>query len=257
MDYISFLCISIIAWFIGSVAVGGAGVIFVFLTSFFLPMSVVPLMLTAIASVAGVHRSVLYWSSINFNLAKWLIVGTVIGSAFGVYILSSIITTGSTAWIERLLSVVLGAAGLYGLYKKDIPKFDIKESYFMWGSVISSAVSSIAGVAGPMINVLYQRTRMTPAEILGTKAFNNFFQQVAKLVAYAMILNKADIMKTVPPQYTEMHLVALTGVAIIGAVIGSQLSKTYIDTINPEKFDKIMNISFVVFGVYFLIKSFF
>ncbi len=255
MDYLFFLSVSIIAWFLGSIAVGGAGVIFVFATSFFLPITVVPIMLTAIASVAGVHRSVLYWSSINFNLAKWLIIGTIIGSAFGAYILGSIITSGSTAWIERLLSIVLGGAGFYGLYKKDIPKFDIKESYFLWGSAITSAISSIAGVAGPMINVLYQRTRMTPAEILGTKAFNNFFQQIVKLVAYSFILNKADILKTTP-DYTETHLLVLTGVSILGAIIGSQLSKVYIDKIRPEKFDKIMNISFVVFGAYFLIKSF-
>ncbi len=254
MDYFVISLLACCAWFFGSVAAGGAALIFIIAGSFFLPLPLIPILLSVIGTVSGVYRVFLYYPSINFSVAKWLVAGTLIGAFAGAKIFSSLIGEQYGHIIEMVLSVVLFISGGYGLFSARILKFPVRHSYFFFCSLFTSVLSGITGAGGIIINILFQRTSMTPKEIVGTKSFGNFILQFAKLVAYVVVVDRSDVLKLVPDR-TEFEIGGLVMCGIVGSILGSYLGKRYLDQIDGQKFDQIMNVAFILFGVCFFLKS--
>lgn len=254
LDYLIIGLLSVFAWFFGSVAAGGAALIFIIVGSFFLPLPLIPILLSIIGSVSGAYRVFLYYSSINFSVAKWLVAGTLIGAFVGAQIFSSLIGQQYDHIIEMILSIVLFISGGYGLFSAKISKFAVRHSYYFLCSLVTSVLSSITGAGGIIINILFQRTPMSPKEIVGTKSFGNFTLQFAKLVFYGVAVDRVDILKLVPDM-TGFGIGGLIFCGTIGSIIGSYLGKRYLDHIDTEKFDQIMNAAFILFGICFFLKS--
>ena len=254
LELIVFFAIGFLSWFLGSVAAGGAGLIFFIGASFFLPLSSIPIILAVVGSISGVYRLYLYRASINFDIAKWLLGGTVPGTIIGTNVFASLLQESQIYIIELILAIILVSSGLYGLFKSGIAKFNARNIYFLPFSFITSIISSIIGVGSPLINVLFQKTELSPVEIVGTKSFSNFILQFSKLILYAIVLDYETVAKSASSLALSDFLTILA-IASMGAIAGSYYSRKYLDRLDVKKFNWIINTSLIIFGFYFLMQS--
>ncbi len=249
-----FFVIGFLAWFLGSVAAGGAGLVFMVASSFLIPLPIIPIILACAGSLSGAYRFILYRSFIQFDIAKWLLVGTVLGTILGTHIFASVVHEGQIYILESILAFVLMLSGIYGLCKPNSRQFQVQNIYFLPFSLFTAILSSIIGVGSPLINILFQRTDLKPVEIFGTKSFSNFILQLSKLMLYAYVLSY----ETVAAMAAPLGLHDVAGVLVfssVGALAGSFFGKRYLDRLDIREFDWIINVSLIVFGGYFLVRS--
>lgn len=255
MSYLILFIIGFTSWFIGTIAAGGAGLIFIVVATFVLPISVIPIIVGFTGTIAGFYRALIYRNDVDWPILKWLLPGTVIGSLAGASLFASVVSAEDTEFLKVILGFVLILSGLVGAFKEDLANFKGRKWYFLPFGLATSILSGLIGASSPVVNILFQKFPLTPNQIVGTKAINIFVLQITKSIVYAVFLMMGTTGEMMSGTDSLGDYLVLGIVTAVGASIGVNLGKKVLSNIDEKLFKKVMNLMLVVFGLRFLIGA--
>lgn len=251
MSYVLLFIIGFISWFGGTLAAGGAGMIFLVIAGFVLPVTAVPIILSFTGMVAGSYRAWIYRHDVDYKIIAWLLPGTIAGALIGAKVLTLIVSEEAAHTLEFLMGLFLTISGGIALSKWrpfDVPA---KLWLFLPFGFLTSVVSGIIGAGSPAINMLFLKFPMPPVRMVGTKSLNLFALQFSKSVMYAFFLSAAG--EGVWGDIVEQNLLVLCIFTSIGAILGSYVGKKILHKVKDHHFDIALNVMLVIAGVKMLL----
>ncbi len=255
LTLIAMFLIGLISWFVATVTAGGAGLIFLVAASTVLPLPIVTMILGFAGTVAGFYRAWIYRKHVSWSILKWLIPGTLIGAAIGSLLFGSLVGKENIKALELFLAVLLILSGFLGFFKIKTLNLKAKEYLFLPMGIFTSFLSGLIGASSPIINALFQKFKMKPNQVMGTKSLNIFILQLAKTIIYmfsVLIAGKAILDdKTLSLE----SFVLLGSITAIGSSLGVYAGKHVLDKIDEEFFNKILNLMMFFYGIYLLAKN--
>jgi uncharacterized protein len=232
MIYLALFLVGCGSWLLSTLAAGGAGVVFIPISGFFIPINQVPPVLSIAGAVAGIHRAFIYRKEINWNVVRWLIPGTLLGAVLGVYIFSVL----PEDWLMVCVGTFLLRSGMRGFRRKDDELSGSNLALFLPASFVSSAISGVVGAAGPMLNSLYISCRIPKNQIIATKAVGVLVLQLTKAFSYGAMAA------------TSYQIFALGIIAGAGGMVGNYLGRHLLNKVDDRVFELIINILLVFSG---------
>jgi uncharacterized protein len=247
VTYILLFIIGFVSWFGGTLAAGGAGMIFLVLAGFVLPIEAVPVVLGFTGMVAGSYRTWIYRHDVDYKILAWLLPGTIVGALIGAKILAVLVTEDAARTLEIFMGVFLLVSGAIALSKWKPLDVPAKLWLFLPFGFVTSVLSGIIGAGSPAINMLFRKFPMPPVRMVGTKSLNLFALQLSKSIMYAFFMSSAG--NGVWDDIVKQNLLALCAFASIGAILGSYVSKKMLHKLKDEHFDTALNIMLILAGL--------
>ncbi|MBC9794656.1 sulfite exporter TauE/SafE family protein [Sinomicrobium weinanense] len=200
--------------------------------------SVAPIMTLGIA-MSSSSRVFLFFKNIDWNLFKWLLPSTIVGSVLGARLFASL----SSDWIQLIIGVFLVFTVVQFFQKpKDVKKRHIKTWHFVPIGFGISFLSGLIGGVGPLMNSAYMNYGMTKEELIGTRSANAVVLHISKLASYAYFgYMTGDVLKF--------------GIILgITAIVGNYFGKKLLKMISELFFRKIVITTMVISGVLMIYK---
>lgn len=229
-----------IAWFISTVAAGGAAMLMIPVLSLMLGPQVVAPAISLGAFLANPSRAWLFRTHINWQVSRWLIPGSLVGAVLGAWAFTQI----SAQWIQVLLGLFLISTVFQYQFGKSKHSFVMKRRWFFPLGLSVSFLSGVVGGSGPVHNPFMLNYGLEKEQLVATKAMNSLIMQLTKLIAYT--------------GFGAMTLeVGTYGLAIgIGGAIGAWIASNHLKNINPGRFRLYTLILMPICGLLLLIKAF-
>lgn len=109
--------------------------------------------------------------------------------------------------------------------------------------VISSALSLMAGVSGPILDVFFVRSKMSRHAVVATKAMTQSFTHILKIIYFGALVAVADRGAVDPWLGAMMVILAFTG---------TTLSRQILERMNDERFRLLTRWTVMAIGVFYL-----
>lgn len=147
---------------------------------------------------------------------------------------------------KKTLFIFLGAVPYLALFIRRIPMdFQQKPQALICGLLIS-LVQTTAGVAGPLLDVFFVRTKLTRHQIVATKALTQAFSHVQKTIFYVLLV------KAWPPEIDWL----LVAFFIPAAFFGTKIGVNILNRLSDERFLRYTQTILLIIGAMYLIKGF-
>jgi uncharacterized membrane protein YfcA len=227
------------AWFISTVAAGGAAMLMIPIISFMIAPQAVAPVISLGAVLANPSRAWMFRNHVDWTVSRWLIPGSFVGAIIGAWTFTQI----SGQWIQILLGLFLVSTLFQYQFGKSKRSFPMKERWFFPLGLLVSFVSGVVGGTGPIQNPFMLNYGMEKERLVATKAVNSLAMQLTKLMSYA--------------GFGAMTLeIGLYGLVIgIGGSIGAWFASQHLKNINPMRFRTYTLILMPICGVIMLIKA--
>ena len=229
-----------IAWFISTVAAGGAAMLMIPVISFLIAPQVVAPIISLGAFLANPSRAWLFRSHIDWKVSSWLIPGSLLGAILGAWTFTQI----SAQWIQIVLGLFLISTVFQYKFGKSKRSFTMKKALFFPVGLVVSFLSGLVGGTGPVHNPFMLNYGMEKERLVATKAMNSLVMQFTKLVAYT--------------GFGAMTLeIGGYGLVLgIGGAFGAWLASKHLQNINTDRF-RIYTLTLMpICGFFLLIKAF-
>jgi uncharacterized protein len=169
------------------------------------------------------------------------------------YGLASAVAGGIAAFIafapsKPLLFLLLGLVPMLVWLPKDMLELDAsKRSHALLSGFLVTLVNLTAGVAGPLLDIFFVRTRLTRHQIVATKAATQVFSHAAKIVVYgAPFLGAAR--SALPPWW-------VFALAIPASMLGTTAGGVVLDKITDVDFKRWTAWVVTAIGLFYLAKA--
>ena len=229
-----------IAWFISTVAAGGAAMLMIPVISFLIAPQVVAPIISLGAFLANPSRAWLFRSHIDWKVSSWLIPGSLLGAILGAWTFTQI----SAQWIQIVLGLFLISTVFQYKFGKSKRSFTMKKTLFFPVGLVVSFLSGLVGGTGPVHNPFMLNYGMEKERLVATKAMNSLVMQFTKLMAYT--------------GFGAMTLeIGGYGLVLgIGGAFGAWLASKHLQNINTDRF-RIYTLTLMpICGFFLLIKAF-
>ncbi|MEH6617770.1 MAG: sulfite exporter TauE/SafE family protein [Porticoccus sp.] len=229
-----------IAWFISTVAAGGAAMLMIPVLSLMLGPQVVAPAISLGAFLANPSRAWLFRTHINWPVSCWLIPGSLAGAVIGAWAFTQI----SAQWIQIVLGLFLISTVFQYQFGKSKRSFVMRRRWFFPLGLSVSFISGVVGGSGPVHNPFMLNYGLEKEQLVATKAINSLVMQLTKLIAYT--------------GFGAMTLeIGTYGLVIgIGGAIGAWIASHHLKNINPGRFRIYTLILMPICGVLLLSKAF-
>ncbi|HET9159620.1 MAG TPA: sulfite exporter TauE/SafE family protein [Caulobacteraceae bacterium] len=192
--------------------------------------------------VANGSRAVLHRKHIRWGVLGFYITGSVLAGI--------IVAAVSYAPSKPLLYLLLGLTpGLVWLPRKSLSLDAQRPAHAFVCGLTVTGLNLLAGVAGPLLDIFFVRTKLTRHQIVATKAATQVFSHLAKVVVYgAPLLNLGTGVPGMPPVW--LFLVAAP-LSILGAIVGGKI----LDRLTDKGFIQTTRILVTVIGAVYLAQA--
>lgn len=209
---------SIVTATISSVTGMAGGVALLSLMSLTLPVQII-IPIHGLVQLSSNSLRVWYLRKyVRLEFIKYYTLGLPIGAALSVFFLRNIL---SEVWLLSMLAILIS----YSIFKpKKIPNLKIKNSSWSIVGLAAGVLAILVGSVGPFLAVFYVRDDLAKEEIVSTKATMQMLAHVIKIPSFLFI----------GFNYSE-HM-SLTGLMILGAMIGTKLGVEALKRINNKIF---------------------
>jgi hypothetical protein len=205
---------TILAFWLSAICGGGASLILIPILNLLLPASVVPFSLTIGTFTSSVSRIAVFKKHINWKIFFWFVPFSIPAVLIGAYLIKYI----NPNYLQLIVAFFL-IANVPQLFKKvksdetdekASPKYVLAIIGFMAGFV-----SGITGAIGLLFNRFYLKFGLKKEEIVATRAANEVFLHLIKLVIYislglysnlALWLGLAIAVATIISSYTVKYI---------------------------------------------------
>lgn len=233
---------TILAFWLSAICGGGASLILIPILNILLPASVVPFSLTIGTFTSSVSRIAVFKKHINWKIFFWFVPFSIPAVLMGAYLIKYI----NPNYLQLIVAFFL-IANVPQLFKKvkndetdekASPKYVLAIIGFLAGFV-----SGITGAIGLLFNRFYLKFGLKKEEIVATRAANEVFLHLIKLVIYISL-----------GLYSNLAL--WLGLAIaVATIISSYTVKYILPYLSENLFRKIGYGAMVVAGITLLIGT--
>lgn len=239
MTLILLLLSGAFAWFISTVAAGGAAMLMIPIISFLIAPQAVAPVISIGAVLANPARAWMFRHHIDWTVSRWLIPGSLVGAIIGAWTFTQI----SSQWIQILLGLFLISTLFQYRFGKSTRSFPMHKRWFFPLGLLVSFISSIVGGTGPIQNPFMLNYGMEKERLVATKAMNSLVMQLTKIIAYT--------------GFGAMTLeIGLYGLVIgVGGSIGAWFASRHLRNIDTKRFRTYTLILMPICGAIMLIKA--
>jgi hypothetical protein len=234
--------VTIIAFWISAVSGGGASLILIPILNLILPSPLIPFSLTIGTFASSASRIVVFRKSINWKIFFWFVPFSIPAVILGAWLIKYINPNYLQFFVALFLITNL-AELLRG--KKTIKKKEKTYPKYILALIGISAgfISGVTGAIGLLFNRFYLGYGLTKEEIIATRAANEIFLHLIKLVIYILL-----------GLYSTFAF--WVGITIaISAIISSYTVKYILPYLSEFAFRKIGYTAMVVSGIALLFST--
>lgn len=233
---------TIIAFWISAISGGGASLILIPILNLILPSSVIPFSLTIGTFSSSASRIAVFRKAINWKIFFWFVPFSIPAVIFGAWLIKYV----NPNYLQFLVALFLitnftelfRTQNIIAKEGKKYPKYILAFVGFLAGFI-----SGITGAVGLLFNRFYLGYGLTKEEIIATRAANEIFLHVIKLVIYILL----GLYST---------LAFWVGITIaISAIISSYSVKYILPYVSAFLFRKIGYAAMVVSGIALLFST--
>ncbi|MEO7080270.1 MAG: sulfite exporter TauE/SafE family protein [Flavobacteriales bacterium] len=233
---------TIVAFWISAICGGGASLILIPLLNLVVPSSVVPFSLTIGTFTSSASRIAVFRRSINWTIFFWFVPFSIPAVLIGAWLMKYV----NPLYLQFFVALFL-ITNLTELFRtktaiereeKPYPKYVLAIVGFFAGFI-----SGITGAIGLLFNRFYLRYGLTKEEIVATRAANEIFLHVIKLVIYILLG-----LYSRPAFWFGLTIAA-------GAIISSYTVKYILPYLSEFAFRKIGYSAMVVSGLALLLST--
>ena len=240
---ITFLVLAItgcMAWFISTVAAGGAALLMIPVLTWLVGPQVVAPAISVGAFVANPSRVWLFRKDVNWQVCAWLVPGSVCGAILGAWAFSQF----PVFWIQLLLGSFLVSTVFQFRFGKSTRSFPMRLRWFFPLGLVIAGLSALVGGTGPVQNPFMLNYGLEKEQLIATKAINSLVLQLTKLLAYT--------------SFGVMSQEILTlGLCLgLGGAVGAWLAHRHLLAINVARFRTYTLILMPLCGVLMLVEAF-
>lgn len=174
---------TIVAFWISAICGGGASLILIPILNLLLPSSVVPFSLTIGTFTSSVSRIAVFKKRINWKIFFWFVPFSIPSVLLGAWLIKYI----NPNYLQLIVAFFL-IINLPELFKSKKAEVTTEKAYpkFMLGIIgfCAGFVSGITGAIGLLFNRFYLRFGLKKEEIVATRAANEVFLHLIKLIIY-------------------------------------------------------------------------
>jgi len=237
--WLALLIFGAIGWFFSTVAAGGAATLLIPVIGLMISAHSVPPIISIAAFVANPSRVWFFRDSIRWDVIKFLLPGSLIGAAFGGWLL----TRFSPAGLQILLGIFLISTLFQYRFGKSKRSFRVNKEWFFPLGLAISFMSGIIGATGPLLNPFMLNYGLEKENLVATKSLNSLLMQLTKITSYTIF------------GALSWQLTAYGLTLGFGAIIGVFFAKKHLLAISAERFRKYTLILMVGTGILMLSKG--
>lgn len=217
---------TIFAFWLSAICGGGASLILIPILNLLLPASVVPFSLTIGTFTSSVSRIAVFKKHINWKIFFWFVPFSIPAVLIGAYLIKYI----NPNYLQLIVAFFL-VSNVPQLFKKvkDNEKDDNTSPTYVLAIIgfLAGFVSGITGAIGLLFNRFYLQFGLKKEEIVATRAANEVFLHLIKLIIYislglysnlALWLGIAVALATIISSYTFKYILPLLSENIFGKV---------------------------------------
>lgn len=183
MTVLLLISASFIAWFISSLAGGGSPFIIMPMVNFLMDTQAIPPVVTTGMLLGNLHRSLVFWQDIDWQLTWWYLPGAVLGAILGAFVF----TQTQLQWLPVLLGLFLVSSVFsLGLGKKE-SSFKVQSWFFLPAGFIYAFLSGLIGSVGSILNPFYLNYGLLKEKMIATKSAHALVVHIAKIITYASL----------------------------------------------------------------------
>jgi len=174
---------TILAFWISAICGGGASLILIPILNLLLPSSVVPFSLTIGTFTSSVSRIAVFKKHINWQIFFWFVPFSIPAVLLGAWLIKYI----NPNYLQLIVAFFL-IINLPELFKSKKAETKTEKAYPKFMLIIigicAGFISGITGAIGLLFNRFYLRFGLKKEEIVATRAANEVFLHLIKLVIY-------------------------------------------------------------------------
>jgi uncharacterized protein len=212
--------VSFFSWFFSLLTGAGSPFVLMPLVNHLLGAQAIAPVITIGMLIGNGHRSLFFWSNIDWQVTRWYLPGAIMGALIGAYG----ITRLQLEWVQLLIGFGLLLMVLNFLLNKGESQFVCKSWYFLPAAFFNAIGSALIGSTGPVMNPMYLSYGLVKESMIATKALHQTVLHIVKVLAYLAF----GILK---PEYLFYGLII--GLASIPA---NWLGKQLLDRISATQF---------------------
>ena len=231
-----FSLISFITSFITSVAsVGGGMIMLATLGQFFSPNALIPL--HAVIQISNnLSRAFLFRKYIAFSLLKRVVVGSAIGSLFGVLFFSLV--------SEDVILGLIGAFILWMLFFKTSLKAITNNLSDLFCGALSAGVGMVVGANGPVVSTFLAAKDLQSKELIATHGAIMVCQHLLKIIAFITLF-----------KFALLDFLTLIICTTLTGFVGAWVAKKILDKIPQNIFDKGLKLILFLLALTMIIRA--
>lgn len=168
------------AWFISTLAAGGAATMLLPLVGWILGANAVAPVVSIASIIANPSRVWLFRTHVDRRVLRYLVPGSLSGAVVGGYFFSQL----SLSALQLCLGIFLLANAIRLAGERFTPSFKTEAWYFLPAAFTVSGISGITGASGPLLNPFLFNFGLDQDAIVATKALNSMITQTGKLATY-------------------------------------------------------------------------
>ncbi|MEM6535869.1 MAG: sulfite exporter TauE/SafE family protein [Pseudomonadota bacterium] len=195
----------------------------------------------AIQLVANGYRAWLLRTDIDWRVFRLYCLGAVFGVAALVFV----------SWVpdKRTVYLLLGLTPLLVWVPKDHLHLDIrKPQQAVFAGFVVQGINTLAGVAGPLLDLFFVRADMTRQQIVATKSVTQCVSHLIKVGFWSVPVVSAAGFGALPPWW-------LIAAAIPVSMLGTRLGGLVLTRMTDVNFKRWMKALVTVIGCVFLLRA--
>lgn len=214
----------VIAAFLTSILSGifgmAGGLIFMGLLAWLLPVTVALALHGLIQFASNLWRVVLHRRHVVWPVLLWFGIGAV--AAIGVF--SLVIFTPTKFYVFLGLGLL---PVLVWLPERWMPLDATHRVHAVGGGFVSTGLSLVSGVSGPVTDLLFINTRLNRHQVVATKAVMQAIGHASKVIVYGGVLWSATARAVIPLPVSALAILASMGGIMVGGYILDRISDAH------------------------------
>ncbi len=168
------------------------------------------------------------------------------GTTYGALLVLAVFALVQLTVTKPVAYLLLGATPFINLLLPKQLKLNVDTRWHSFAcGVVCTAISLLAGVSGPLLDVFYIHSRMDRKGVVATKAITQSFGHILKIIYFSLLLHTS--------RGTVEWWLAIT--AIVLAVCGTTLSRKVLDRMTDASFRQWTRTTVLVAGSFYLVSG--